>query len=273
MSNKEYRSVSQLNLLTDCGAKFELERLLEVPPRPAAWTARGIAIHEAILEWEKSNRSLDLIQLALDLYDHEISRLRVVQPDEKQWMITPRVKTIEADIKYRREDLKTQCEGYLLHCESAGWIIPTIDGQLMAEVPFELEVQGIPIRGSIDAILWWPEEELITIRDIKSGGERKKNYQLGIYRFAAQKILGLDIDYGEYYYTKLKENKNSERLGRSSGLISLKRYDEKYVGYLFQTANQIIQQKLFLPSPGKDCELCPVQKYCPEMGWETCQKK
>lgn len=261
MTEKRYtRSASQLNVLTDCSMKFYLERFKKIPSRPAAWTARGIAVHDAALRWEQSNRELDLVALATENYDAEIERYWASEPNPANWMSTPRTKSVKNDIEYRRKDVIKQCKDYIQHCEDADWEVYRFpDGSLACEVPFEVVVNGVTVRGSIDLIPYWPGDDILTIRDLKTGAERKKYYQLGVYRFAAQKILGLEIDYGEYWYTKLN---------RSSGYIDLRRYDAEYLGMLFERVDNIIQKELFLPSPGKDCEMCPVKKYCPEMGWE-----
>lgn len=255
-------SVSRLNAYTECPQRYYLERVHEprLPRRPAAWTARGNAVHDAVMFWEQGSRQDDLVPLALKLYDIEIEKAKAEQPDEKMWMISPRVKSISNDITYRREDTEKQAKWYQEYAEKSEWTpweLP--DGMLAVEVPFEVIVSDAlsPVPGQIDMIREWPDGTL-EITDVKTGKDRGRDFQIGIYRFIAQKIFDIEIDYGRYIYSKLE---------RESSPVNLRRYDQDYVTWLFSGLSEGIDRGLFLPNPGEQCKLCTVSPWCPEKGW------
>lgn len=110
----------------------------------------------------------------------------------------------------------------------------------------------------MDTVLEWPDGAL-TIRDLKTGKLKTDNRQLGIYRVALLKIFDVDIDWGEYFYTK-------KDLSRSGGYVDLSRYTEDYVGSMLRDLDKAITEEVFLPNPGEHCQMCGVREHCREMG-------
>lgn len=258
------RSVSQWKGLTKCGKAFELERLnrKRVDERPAAWSAAGVAFHEALMTWEKGNRIDDMAQLFEAFYDQEISKLQERQPNLELWMKPPRTKTVEQDIKnYKKRFLERDVPNYERRCLEADWEILELGGEPALELEFELDLDGVPVRGALDRIQWWPERGFASIEDTKTGSPDNHEFdhrQLGVYALAAEEIHGVGIQFGRYWFTKVD---------RGSDWVDLSRYTREYLTEEFHKLDKIVQSGLFLASPGKHCELCPVKPWCPEKGW------
>lgn len=264
---KYSRSVSQWKGLVKCGAAFELERLhrSEVPRRPAAWSISGSAFHEALLDWEKSERTIDLAESFEAHYDRMVQQELEKQPNLDLWMKPPRTKSVEQDIKnYRKRFLERDVPNYEAQCRVDEWeILRLDDGQLAIELGFEIDLDGITVRGAVDRIQWWPTKGHAAIEDTKTGSPDNHEHdhrQLGLYGLAMEMQYGINLAYGRYWFTKVD---------RGSAWVNLDRYTYEYLSAEIKKVDQMVQQGLFLANPGKHCELCPVQPYCPEKGWLT----
>jgi hypothetical protein len=263
-------SVSSLKSYTRCSKQWELERFTRPrPPKsPAAWTARGIAVHDSLLDWELSNRAIDVEEKYFEIYDETIERFKEDQPDYNLWTRTPRVKLVKTDIEKRRLDGLGQLRGYIDEAESAAWEIARDHEGLLLERRFEVNLVNLvdpedllPIRGAIDMVLEWPDGTR-TIRDLKTGNPEWDPRQITTYGWVAQQCLGLgDVKRGDYYHSKL--NREGKPYG-SQGMVNLDRTTE-YITKIYFDLSDSIQRKVFFPNPSlKVCQFCPVRNLCPE---------
>lgn len=263
------RSLSQLNSFTRCGEAFRLQRMVkDLPERPAAWTAVGIALHTAYELWELEDRNgLSLADRFDSAYTTTIEELLVKQPQLKWWIKSPNVggknedyiQAVEKDIELRKLNGRLQAQSYEEHCRASPWKLFTDpDGLPVLEIAFEIDLGGVNVVGRIDSLLRW-EDGQVTVRDLKTGakGDVESNRQLGLYRRAIKDLFDIDITYGEYYYTKF---------GESGGFVDLRRYTDEYLIDQFHCLDKAINQKLFIVNPGKHCKLCSVRPWCREMG-------
>jgi len=253
------RSVSQLNTFTKCGEMYRLERTLtpRTPQRPAAWTAVGSAFHVAYEIYERSGRQFNLDTLFYQHYNEEIEKLQAQQPDQKWWFKTPNVKTVDRDIELRLEHGVKQAVAYQHHCEDSEWeILRLPDGRLALELEFTLAFGDVSVLGYIDKVEHWPTQDVAT--DIKTGAKGNvSNRQLGLYGLALRELYGVDIHWGQYWYTKL---------GYGGGYESLNRYTRDYLHDQYTKLDFSINNNLFLANPGSQCGLCSVKPWCREMG-------
>lgn len=261
---KYHRSVSQLKGFSKCGTAFYLERLrkADVQPRPAAWSISGSAFHEVLLDWEKSGRTLDFSEKFVEIYDRMVEEEKVRQPDLSLWMKPPRTKSTEQDIiNYRKRFLERDIPNYVRRCETGDWEILEIDGEKAIELAFELDLDGVVVKGAVDQVQWWPTEGIAVLEDTKTGSPDNHEFdqrQLGLYKLAIEEIHGIGISFGEYWFTKVD---------RGSGRFNLDMYTREYFTEMFHRLDRMIQEQLFVPNPSKSCELCPVKPWCPEKGW------
>lgn len=245
------RSVSQLKSYTRCSEQYRLNRTLDLPASPAAWTAVGTAFHEAYEQWEMNGRDVRLADLAEAYYHEVIASYKELQPDLWKWTRAPRVKDTQKDIDLRGLNLVEQAIAYEAECREGDYTVE------MVEYGFEVVVGGVNLRGKVDGILKWSDGNY-TIRDVKTGAiGDKDNRQLGLYAYAVNKLLSLNITYGEYWYTKF---------GKSGGWVDLSRYTYDYLADQYVKLNWAITSDIYLPNPGKACQMCDVKSYCREFG-------
>lgn len=263
---KKYtRSVSQMKQVTKCGESFALSRGFRgprPPARPWAQTAGGIAFHEMLLRWEKSGRSIDPYTTFDEEWEKALDDHLGKQPNRDLWMAPPGTKYPKTTIKavYKRF-VEKDIPNYITRCEEAEWEIYRLeDGELALELPFEVQLGEVKVRGQIDRIQWWPELGLISSEDTKTGSPKDEDdpRQLGLYRFGAMEQYGIDLTHSRYWYTKVD---------RGSEWVDLTRFTKAELAKDYAKLDRIIQEDLLLPNPGEQCKVCDVRPYCSLMGW------
>lgn len=256
----EHRSVSQLSKYADCSEKYRLMYVDKVVGfTPAAWLAQGTAFHVAVQEYEESGRSelFDICQTYVLAYDTEIETFKSHEPDLKRWSHSFKT-TTENDIKTRRERGLEQVKNYVEFANKNSFIIKDIDDfTLGIELPFEVEIGGVKIKGAVDQILLDPNG--VEVRDLKTGNREQSYLQLGIYAYVVEKIFGWPVVRASYYYAK---DSRVVTLSKKD----LERYNEEYLTDLFKKLNTGINNQVFIPNPGDSCMFCPVKDYCREKG-------
>lgn len=258
------RSPSQLKSVTRCGTAFYLERIARPkPPRvPAAWTILGLVVHEVFQKWEESERTIDVLEYFDGCWERILAEEMEKQPDLRVWQKAPNAKTVENDIKnYKKRGLTKDVPTYLERRLEAKWeVLRLPDGQLALELPVDLVLGDVQVKGYIDMLQWWPESGLISVEDLKTGSpdDEEDERQLAFYRIGALYGYDVNLTSGRYWYTKLD---------RPSNWVDLTRFDVDYLTEQYNILDKIIDQQLFLPKPGKTCQLCSVRPYCPEKGW------
>lgn len=256
-------SVSQLKSYTRCPEQFRIEKFSDPRPprRPAAWTVLGSALHEVFEDWENSERTTDPVEEFGPVYDRMIAEEMELQPDISLWMKVPRTKTVSADIaNYRKRGLTRDVPQYKQRCLEAEWKIATLpNGVKAVELPFEIELAGITVRGHIDKVMFYPSMGVNVTEDIKTGSPDEEDdvRQLALYRLAGKEVYDLDVTFGRYFFTKLD---------RPGSWVDLTKYTRRYLEDTYSTLERAIDNKIFLPSPGKKCGLCGVKELCREMG-------
>lgn len=251
--DREWLSASQWKAITKCGEQFRLERVAKHPSRPAAWTVRGIAAHDAIEHWEVMQRQRDPLNYYTNVaWPNALAKTTEKFPDLSKWMKTPRVGTVAIDLKRREEDGLRQVERYVERAldEKDLWRV------VAAEVPFEIEFPGILYRGFIDQIREW-EDGFKYLVDVKTGNDESEcNRQLGSYGLGYEQVSGERLTVGQYYYTKLD---------RPSDTIDLTPYTYDYMFAELKKVVEIKRQKLYLANPSKkNCFACGVSEFCLE---------
>lgn len=254
-----HRSASQINTYLGCPEAYRLKYVDKppIPPMPAAWLAQGTAFHETIQIWEESGRSplLDLANTFMVQYDAQIEKMKLDQPDLKLWLKAPSKKT-EQDILERRERGIKQVQGYVDFAEANPFAIWAVDEWTLAvEVPFEVYIGRILVRGGIDQI--WLEPDGLHVVDLKTGNRESAALQLGTYKVAVEKIFRKPVVKASFFYAK-------DAKLVSLAKADLARYTESYLAELYEALDRGIENKVFIPNPGGQCLLCPVKKFCRE---------
>jgi putative RecB family exonuclease len=162
-------------------------------------------------------------------------------------------------VTYRNRGLERDVPQYLSRCLEAEWEIYRFDdGSQALELPYEITLGEVVVKGYIDRIQWWPERGYATLEDLKTGNlEKWDRRQLGTYSLAAGMEYGIEINHARYWFTKTDQ---------PSDWFDMSRYDTEYLTKIYADVDRIIDQQLFLPNPGDHCTLCSVKPYCRELG-------
>lgn len=213
----------------------------------------GIAVHDSIMEWERSERQLDIIPYYLERYDVLVFEAKQDQPDYAYWYLPPNAKYVDKSIASYRERGEDQLRGYIDEFEYAPWEI----GYL--EKPFEIDLDGITIKGAVDRILFFPADDYYLVEDLKTGTLKDEAdfRQLGFYAFVARELWDVPVRHGRYWYTKVN---------RASPEYDVAFMDREFWTRQFHRLDKAIQQGIYLPSPGAQCGLCPVKPWCSTQG-------
>lgn len=257
------RSVSQLNQYVRCPQAYKLGRIDKVWARPAAWLPQGTAFHAVAEEYEKRLHNGEPMTLdeAKDRFREEytvgIADLCDTTPNFEWWFHSGPYGG-ERDVERRYHIGLEQVEKFIAWRESPGqeiWVTP--DGTPAIELAFKIELDGIMVRGFIDAVVVVDGE--LRVRDYKTGNSPGDDFQLGVYSVAIETLYGNKPKSGDYFMAGKKGLKP-----RISGPYDLSRWTREVVSARFHEVEEQIQAGNFepLPEPGK-CGFCDVNRSCP----------
>lgn len=259
------RSFSQLQTYAKCSEQYRLQKVEHVPEQMTAWAPQGSAFHTGMEEWEKSGRALtvdEVIDLALADYDQRIARQREKQPEDSGWLTGGRTKAKD-DIARRRDRVVEHVKGYVAYSldhehEFRPAELP--DGRPAVEVPWTITLNGVTVVGYTDLVLWWPERNMLTIRDLKTGNKLPDGpEQLAVYGIAWEHYFGDRIEYGDYFMCKNNAPTQPYYLGD---------YPEPVIGAWFEMMHRAERSGIYLPNRSDACRVCTVAAYCSAGGAE-----
>lgn len=262
------RSVSQYNSYVRCPQAYKLGRIDKVWSRPAAWLPQGTAFHAMAEEYEKrrhiAGQKMTLDE-AKDLFREEyakgISELTDETPNFEWWFWSGPYSG-ERDVSRRYDIGLEQVEKFVRWRETAGqqiWITP--DGTPAIELAFKIELDGILVRGFIDAVV---EEEVaigeyeLRVRDYKTGNSPGDDFQLGVYALAIRELYNVEITSGDYFMAGKKG-----KPAKATAPYDLSYWTRDVVSAMFREVEDQIQAGNFepLPEPSK-CGFCDVNRSC-----------
>lgn len=262
---KKHRSVSQINQYERCPYSYYLARIKKVWQRPAAWLPQGSAVHEAAERWEKSGRTMTLdeaLEVFREAYSRHCNTYCEITPNF-QWWFSSGPYTGEVDIERRFGIGLRQVEKYVRwytdHPEEVIWIAP--DGTPGIELGFDIELDGVPIRGFIDAVIQVSAESdpqgvgFVVVRDNKTGNNPGDDFQLAVYAIALAEQFGIEPPaLGDYWMG---------RPGKPTHPYDLTEWPRARVSAKFAELEENIQAERFDPKPDpKRCNFCDVNLSC-----------
>lgn len=256
-----HRSVSQINSYKKCAYSYRLARIDRVWSRPAAWLAQGSAVHEVAEQWEQSNRTMTLeeAQGLFDAsYEKHIAESCETTPNLDYWFASGPYKG-EADVERRyligMEQVEKLINWHLANPDQVIWTAP--DGTRGIELGFDIDLDGVLVRGFIDAVRVVDDE--IRVVDYKTGNSPGDDFQLGVYSVAIAEMFGVDPPrWGEYFMT----GKQGKKAGPTVP-YDLTEWTRERVTAEFHELERNIQAGNFEPSPSpKVCNFCDVSYAC-----------
>lgn len=263
---KRHRSVSQINQYERCPYSYKLSRIDKVWQRPAAWLAQGSAVHEAGEAWERSGRTMpleDVQAVFAERYEHHINEACEITPNREYWFSSgPYRGDVDTERRFHigLEQVEKMLKWYAGHPDEVVWIAP--DGTPGIEIGFDIELDGILIRGFIDLVMWVetsPGVCEVIVRDNKTGNSPGDDFQLGVYGVALAEAYGIDPPQTGDYYMAGKAGKP----GKPTAPYKIGYWTRERVVEKFQELEDNIAAERFEPLPEPDkCNFCDVATAC-----------
>ncbi len=237
-----------------------MEKIAKAPRLPAAWFMQGSAFHKAIEDYEQSGRCL-APELCVALYEQEWKRLYAEaaeqQPNIDLWLTGGRVKPAD-DIARRYERGAQQVRDYISWAVESEWQPVKIGSDYACEYPFELDLDGVRVIGSIDQIVEHKPTGRLMVRDLKTGTSLPSSrMQLAVYDIAIGEEWGYRPGWGDYFMAKNNA---------PTAPYDLSSYTFEKVSGFFAKMDAGVKAGIFLPNPGDACRTCGVSFYCSELG-------
>ncbi|CAA79445.1 exonuclease [Fromanvirus L5] len=277
------RSVSQLNQYTRCPQAYKLARIDKVWARPAAWLPQGTAFHTVAEVYEKAlaeGREMSL-ERAQEIFREEYAKDIGALCDETpnfEWWFWSGPYNGERDIERRFHLGLEQVEKFIAWRKDKGQQIWTTPGRGICsteawkdtnckeceqpkpaiELPFNIELDGIRVRGFIDAVVVVNGE--LRVRDYKTGNSPGDDFQLGVYALAVAMTYDVEAPKtGDYFMAGKKGIK-----AKPTAPYDLTDWTRERITERFHEVEARIQAGDFEPLPEPDkCGFCDVNYSCP----------
>lgn len=264
LTGKNYLSHSSLTSWLDCGERYRLERIENVPQQKSWWLVGGSAFHKAseYLDLGTEENTAAAWKRAWDeQYAEDIpagsdhSKIRAGGRVSKQW-------PEKENIDWWQETGPDMLVKYVewrdaKFAEGWQWFrLP--DGSAAIEVPVQLVLNEgtddqVLVKGYIDRVMVTDDGELL-VNDLKSGSRQPAStLQLGIYAQGFARAFGVTPILGGYYMSRKAE---------LTGPVSLLHYTPELIGRWFGMAQEGISDGIFIPHVSSFCGTCSVKPYC-----------
>lgn len=255
MAQSRY-SHSQYAEYVACPYRFYLHRVLRAPERPASWLSQGLAVHESVEAYERSQRTLsleDTHDVFRESYAKHTNRMAKEWPRFDTWFPSGPYKGA-ADVERRYTLGLDQVSRYVDYVqanpEETVWTTP--DGEPAIELGCEVDLGNVRVRGYIDQVIQGPNGPVV--RDVKTGRQPGNHFQLAIYAVMIHLQYGTDISTGDYWMGVT---------GKPTFEYSLGEWTVDAVTAEFEWLDRQIQAERFEPTPDeRTCRFCPVRAEC-----------
>ncbi|QHB36975.1 Cas4 exonuclease [Mycobacterium phage Roary] len=239
---------------------YKLSRIDKVWQRPAAWLPQGTAFHTTVeLAAKDLEMSLEKAQEIFSAeYDKDIGALTSETPNVQFWSRSgPYAGRADIERRYALglEQVERWFDWHNEHPEEEFWKAP--DGTPGIELGFDIDLDGVPVRGFIDAIKVIDGE--LVVEDYKTGNTPGDDFQLGVYSVAVEMMYGVDRPQtGRYWMAGKKGGK-----GKPTKPYDLSEWTREAVTEKFHELDQNIRAEKFEadPEPSK-CQFCDVSASC-----------
>lgn len=253
-------SYSSFNSWLHCAKQFELEKVQRVTRKPAWWFVGGTSFHEWSEDFDRGTEGAPAIEdrfLANVAKEEEGSGV-----ERAEWSAAGRV--TKANPLKEAEDwwlatLPLMAEKYVQWREKTAWPIWTSpDGNPGIELSLEWKLGEETIRAIIDRVFVLPRSSVVVPVDLKTGARTPDNsVQLGVYRVGLHKVHGVMPKYGYYY---------DARKGEHTSPIQLSNWSPALFTELYRQFNAAVENRIFIPKVGGQCNTCSVRQYCAVAG-------
>jgi hypothetical protein len=235
-------SYSSYNTWLECGWKYKLTKLDEVPEKHAVWFTGGSAVHKATELWDKQTpgdipnsevlwNSVWFDQVAEDeKLNGDMNTWQFAKREDMSWWYGEGIWMLDRWIKFRK----------------GGWNIY----ENFIEKEYEIPVGDTTVRLAIDRVMTDFDGNRVLV-DIKTGASSQRHpLQLAVYAWALQ-TQGISVDKAGFWDAR-------------TGIISswnIEHLNPNRIEEMFTTFDKARKADIFLPN-FNNCGRCGVLSYC-----------
>lgn len=251
-----YMSVSRLNTYLECSMKYKLHYVDHAPELQAPWFWQGTAVH-AVMEtfWCGVDDEETLYATYSEAWMTEENEAREIEPDPDKWITGTVTRKGAKDAAQRFHKGFQQYHDWIDWTRESGLnILEDEDGVPAVEVPFELPLGNVVVRGRIDEVLvdW---DGTMIVQDPKTGTKQPETaVQLEVYRLAAMMVYSRECYTGQFWMAKDKGPKVHQ--------LGIK-YSPELLTEMFENARRGIEAEVFIPRESGACWTCTQRPNCP----------
>ena len=261
LASPKHRSVSQLESYSDCGIRYKLERIDKVPQSDAWWNVGGTSVHYAIEQYEKKRAEGETLSVedTQKIYANKLEELSPTEADE--WLMGWRKASKgKEDKEWWIEHGEDMVFRYVQAAETRTYeILRDPIGNPIVEWVFDLDVDGIIVRGYINQAFLSSNGSAVLVRDVKAGKSTPSDsLQTAMYGWALRKILNADVRWGSYWMARKGE--------QTPPIDLLARHPWEEIVYRVHTMDKAENAGIYLPRVSSFCISCSVKDYCPAQG-------
>lgn len=253
-----HASYSQLGSWNECQQRYVIEKAFHPAAVPSWYFIGGSSFHEATESWDLGQTD--------DLIGEYYSRLNVLiaeadaeEPDRSLWRAGGRRSKTYPDKETEQFWLDVGpewCQLYqdhFTHNDEPIW--ESVEGIRGIELPFDVELGGVRVKGAIDRVRVIQGE--LFLEDIKTGSGQPNVLQLGLYKVAFEQAFGETPSFGRFW--------NPRKSG--AGIpVNLDRYDKPMFDRLYAAFETQRRSGVIVPNLGPNCDRCDVRRYCSAYG-------
>jgi putative RecB family exonuclease len=250
-------SPSKVSSFTDCALAFRFSAIDRLPEPPSVAATKGTLVHaalERLYDLPAPQRTIEVAVRCLgeamhDLRDDpELSELGLCADDEAAFFA-------DAERLVRNDFLIED---------------PTSVQPIGLELMLQAEIGGVMVRGIIDRLELDRDGELV-VTDYKTGRAPNERYELGrmggvhLYSLLCEKVFGRrPVRVRLLYLGDPLEISTSPSAQSTAGI-------ERKVGAIWTAVERACERDDFKPRPGKLCDYCAFQAYCPAFGGDPAE--
>ena len=269
----ERLSYSQLNSWAGCGERYRLERIVQVPQRPAWNLIGGSTVHELTEQHDLSRLGVDTVSYTFD----EVFERRTVEAEQNSGFDRTEFRSsgrASKDWPNKEDNTWWAANGpamvnrWVTFVNNVPWDIwVTPDGKPAVELDFLLPLfpdgtgePTVEVKGFIDRVMVDRDGNLIVV-DVKTGASKQPTArQLGVYRVGLLHRFGVEAAFGSFW---------DARSGSASPLVSLANYDLARVTWQYEQVRRARALNIYIPNPGPLCGSCSVNESCYEFSLDA----
>ena len=256
-------SWSSVSSYAECGYRWLLDRRLASEDVQWLNTLGGSTLHEVTETEDRVRLGEDLV---IPTFEAHLVKLIAESPAGTRIRVSGQKRTkLQFTGGPNKQDLEwwltygpQMVEQWRRFQAETGWIIATMpDGTPGIELGFEIEIEGVPVRGSIDRVMLTPEGEIVIV-DIK-GGRTSAVMQLATYALAVSEVYGLDAEWATFWQPRPEDE--AHPLGKY-WREHMPSYPWDQLRAMYTGTMDSISRGVFLPNVGSGCSGCTVKESC-----------